>query len=240
MNNPDAPMWEALAREGGSFPVLTHDGALAATAEFFATGEADMAALLAQVTALIGTDVPLTSALDYGCGAGRLTLPLARRATRVTACDIAPTMLVHARVNAEKAGLHNITYIRSEQLTTLPEHQFTFICSLLVFQYVPRRIGYETIRALLRLLAPNGIALLHVMLAPRRIRLRQLAAMSRRHTARSAPQSDGLQIYEYDERVLLRDIEAANAQILGRVIANAGATRGAVLIVRGATAPPPP
>jgi SAM-dependent methyltransferase len=232
LNNPDAAMWEALAREGSSFPVLTHDGVLAATAEFLATGEADMAALLSQVASLIGAEVSLTSALDFGCGAGRLTLPLARRATSVTACDIAPTMLAHTRLHAEKAGLHNITYIDTEELATLPDGGFTFICSLLVFQYVPRPIGYETIRALLRLLAPDGVALLHVMLAPRRTPLQQFAATSRRRNARNAPPSDGLQIYEYDERVLMRDIEAANAQILGRVIANAGEIRGAVLIVR--------
>jgi SAM-dependent methyltransferase len=239
LHNPDAAKWEALARNEAHFPVLTHDGTDVPTAEFFATGEADITALLAQVG-----EGSLTSALDFGCGDGRLTLALARRATSVTACDIAPTMLARARVNAEKAGLHNITYVDDERLRALPDGAFSFICSLLVFQYVPRAIGYDIIRDLLRLLAPDGVALLHVMLAPRGSALRQLAAMSRRRAtreARSAPQSEGMQIYEYDERVLMRDIDAANAQVIGRVAADAGNTRGAVFIIRKApTATPPP
>jgi SAM-dependent methyltransferase len=43
--------------------------------------------------------------LDIGCGAGREALGFARGGFRVTAIDIAPGMIVAARVNAERAGL---------------------------------------------------------------------------------------------------------------------------------------
>src|SRR6185369_10701730 len=101
-------------------------------------------------------------ALDFGCGVGRLTLPLARRALRVVACDVAPTMLVHARRNAESAGLHNIEFINSEDLAGLAPGEFDFICSLLVFQYIPAAAGYEILRALMALLAPGGVAAIQV------------------------------------------------------------------------------
>jgi SAM-dependent methyltransferase len=244
LKSSHAEEWEALARQQGYFAVLGHEGHLqvegneVATPEFFATGESDVASLLSVAASLIGQEVDLTAALDFGCGAGRLTLPLARRAKRVTACDIAPTMLVHARANAEKGGLHNITYIGSDELLTLPDGGFTFVCSLLVFQYVPRSIGYAVIRTLLRLLAPGGIAVLQVELARPGEALRQLMRMVRAVRARpSGPRGNGMRTYQYDERVVLRDIRAADAQVVGRLAAHAGDRRGSVLIVQKARTP---
>lgn len=211
--------WETLARQQGGFTVLDHEGNEVATPEFLATGEADLAALLSASTTILGRDVPLTNALDFGCGAGRLTLPIARRAQSVTAYDIAPTMLAHARRNAERAGLHNITYT-----STLPDAQFTFICSMLVFQYIPRHIGYGLIRTLVRLLAPGGVALLHVMLAPRGEALRQYVRFHRGAT----PSAAGC---EYDERRVLKEVEAGHARIAARFPAPVGNADGAVFLI---------
>lgn len=222
------------------FPVLTHDGCLeteasdVATPEFFATGEADVASLLSVAASVTGHDIPLASALDFGCGVGRLTLPLARRAGKVTACDLAPDLLAQARVHAEEAGLHNITFIGNDQLDTLPNGAFSVICSLLVFQYVPRPAGYRIIRTLLRLLAPGGVAILHVMLAGPGEELRQLIRMTRARSRfhRSSPRVDHrVQTYGYDERVVVREIEAAGANLIARLAANVGEAAGAVFVI---------
>jgi SAM-dependent methyltransferase len=241
LKNPHAADWEELAQRQGYFAVLTHDGRRGvdssdvATSEFFATGEADIASLLSVAASIVGDDVPLTSALDFGCGAGRLTLPLARRAETVTATDIAPTMLAHARRNAGEAGLGNIRYVESEQLAALPDAQFSLIVSLLVLQYVPWAIGQDIIRTLLRVLAPGGVAFLHVMLAPPGEALRQLVRMSRARSrfaaAQSASQRDGMRTYGYDERAVFRTIEAAGARIVGRVSAPVEDAPGAVFII---------
>jgi 2-polyprenyl-3-methyl-5-hydroxy-6-metoxy-1,4-benzoquinol methylase len=235
LKNPHAAVWEELAQRQGSFAVLTHDGSDVATSEFFATGEADISSLLSVAASLTGHDIPLISALDFGCGAGRLTLPLARRAETVTATDIAPTMLAHTRRNAEEAGLGNITYLESDQLATLPDGQFSLICSLLVLQYVPWPIGQDIIRTLLRLLAPGGVAFLHVMLAPPGEALRQLVRMSRAKSRfavpRSAPPGNGMQTYRYEERAVFRTIEAAGPRIVGRVSAPVEEAPGAVFII---------
>ncbi len=188
---------------------------------------------------MTGHEAALTSSLDFGCGVGRLTIPLARRAERVTACDIAPTMLVHARANAERAGLRNVTYIESDELLALPDGTFTFIGSLLVLQYVPRPIGYDLIRTLVRLLAPGGIAVLQVRLARPGETLRQFMRMirARSHLHQTEPggsREEGLQLYEYDERVVLRDVRAADAEIVGRLAAQAGDPTDAVLLIRKA------
>ena len=202
--------------------------------EFFATGEADITSLLSVAASVIGHDIPLVSALDFGCGVGRLTLPLARRAEHVTACDIAPDLLARARMHAEEAGLHNITFVENDQLDTLSDGAFTFICSLLVFQYVPRQAGYTIIRTLLRLLAPGGVAILHVMLAGPGEELRQLIRMTRARSRfhRSASRADHrVQTYGYDEHVVVREIDAAGANLIARLDAPVGEAAGAVFVI---------
>lgn len=46
--------------------------------------------------------------LDVGCGPGRITVPMAKRAKSVTALDASPKMLEFCRKNAETAGLSNV------------------------------------------------------------------------------------------------------------------------------------
>lgn len=249
MKRARAEYWEALARRQGYFAVLAHDGSLqvagdnTASPEFFATGEADVAAVLSAAASIVGHEVSLASSLDFGCGAGRLTIPIARRARTVTACDIAPTMLAHARRNAETAGLRNITYIGLDELFTLPLGTFTFVCSLLVLQYVPRSIGYDIIRTLVRLLAPGGIAVLHVKPGRsggalrhfiRLFRARSIFQRGSPRTRRSRAHDDDVQTYSYDERAVLRAIRAADGEIAGRCAAHAGDTTGSVLVIQKA------
>jgi SAM-dependent methyltransferase len=208
--------WEELARDRPYYRLLTEEGLVevessaAATSAFLETGEADLSRLLSAVASIIAHDLALTTALDFGCGVGRLTLPLARRADTVFACDIAPTMLEHVRQNAESAGLRNITPIGNDHLAAMPDGSFRFVCSLLVFQYIPPAAGREVIRTLLRLLAPGGIAVLQVTLAPRRDALRRLAALSRRW-------SRGIETYRYDLSAIENAVESADARIVGRL-----------------------
>jgi len=226
VNRRDAAEWEELARREPYFPVLDHGGQ-ATREEFFETGEADIAALLPAIAARLGHDLPLTSTLDFGCGAGRLTIPLARRSTRVVACDIAPTMLAHARQNVLDAGLNNVTFIEPEELAGL-EGQFDFVCSLLVLQYLPPAAGHAMIDVLLRGLAPSGVAALHVTFERRGERLRRFA----RTVAgdRAIPQERAsTAINEYDKFAVHQQIAAAGAHVIGRF-----ATAGAVLIVEKA------
>jgi predicted TPR repeat methyltransferase len=51
--------------------------------------------------------------LDIGCGPGTLTIPLARKVKSITALDISSEMLKRLRINAERLGLDNISYLNS-------------------------------------------------------------------------------------------------------------------------------
>jgi len=215
--------WEKIARQEPYFPVLA-DGSRIASDAFFQSGEDDIAALLAAMTALFSREVPLDSVLDFGCGAGRLTLPLARRAGHVLAVDIAPTILSHARQNADRAGLRNITFSLHDDVASTPP-SFDFVCSLLVFQYIPPFIGYTLIRSLTTLLKSDGVAALQLR-AHEGSRLQRLATLSRR---RRAPLT---RMHLYDERLVARAVEKAGGSVVALLPASDHRTDGAVLIVR--------
>jgi SAM-dependent methyltransferase len=234
--------WEDLARREPYFALLNDDGApevagnVSATAAFFEAGEGDIATLLPAIASLLGRDVTLDRVLDFGCGAGRLTLPLARRARDVVACDIAPTILEHARRNAEQAGLHNVTFIGIEELAG--SGAFDFICSLLVFEHIPNEAGYDIIRTLMTLLTPSGVAALHIPFRRpaatllRLIRFRSLPENRTRgvirHVQRRAP--DPLERCEYEERSILRSIALAGARVVARLPIHRGHAGGVLII----------
>jgi SAM-dependent methyltransferase len=146
--------WDELARREPYYAVLTEPRFLSDAMDeeqrraFFATGEADVERLLG-----IAGLTPRT-ALDFGCGVGRLTRALAKRVERVTGCDVSPRMLELARRNVPHASF----------VTALDDSTFDFICSLIVFQHIPVAEGLRLFAGLLRRLAPGGVAIIHFSL----------------------------------------------------------------------------
>lgn len=239
MKDRHAADWEDLARREPYFAVLTTEGLAGvrgnaeATAAFFETGEDDVAALMMAITSVIGHDLRPMCALDFGCGVGRLTLPLARRAQRVVACDIAPTMLAHARQNAADAGVHNITFMSTEDLVGVAPGTFDFICSLLVFQYIPVADGYDILQALMNLLAPGGVAAIQMTFRHPRSSLRRMARFvrARSHRAVGSVQRSRWETNEYDEHSARGTIGAAGTHLLALLPTRHADATGAVMII---------
>ncbi len=229
MTDPRAADWDELARREPYFPLLTSEGLSqvegdpVATAAFFQTGETDIASLFDAVSSLLGRSMKPAATLDFGCGVGRLTIPLAKRSGRTVGCEVSPGMLTHARQNLDRAGFRDVPLILNESLAALPAGSFDFVCSLLVFQYVPPSSGYALIRILLRLLAPGGVAALHLMLERPGDRLRRLTPFLNQRSRRAAALSEavahepGRRIYRYDERRIVGDVEAVGARVAGRL-----------------------
>jgi SAM-dependent methyltransferase len=160
--------WEELARREPHYAVLTDERYLAgrlnddALQRFFASGEADVEHLFALVQEYAGRSLEPEMALDFGCGVGRLTLALARRAGRVIGIDAAPTMLAVAARHRGEAGVNNVAFAAT--LDDVPDGSVDFICSLIVFQHIPVRMGEGFLRQLLAKLRPGGVAALHFAL----------------------------------------------------------------------------
>lgn len=122
-------------------------------ADFFRSGEGDVSHFLGRMRSAFGPFEP-KSALDFGCGVGRLTLPLAALIGTATGIDISPGMLAEARRH-DKPGLRF--------LEAIPDETFDWVVSAIVLQHIPPQRGYGLIEQLLDRVAPNGGITLQVM-----------------------------------------------------------------------------
>ena len=231
--------WEEFARREPYFAILTDERFLgekldaAAMEEFFASGERDVELLLH----LAGDPRP-KEVLDFGCGAGRMTLAWARRAEHVAGIDAAPTMLKLARAHCE--GLRNVELFQS--LDDVAGRQFDFVASLIVFQHIPVARGEELFRKLLALLRRGGgVAAIHFTFArpgglvkrlARRVRasipLVHRLAQRLRGEKRDLPY---MQMNVYDRRRIARIIREAGCSERALVPTSHGGIEGAIVMI---------
>ena len=100
--------------------------------EFFATGEQVIKDHLQRVRDT-GIKLGNISALDFGCGIGRLTRALTRHFESVTGVDVSATMIEQGRHNVPDA----IFFVQTDPtLTTLKNEFFDFIVAHAVLQHV--------------------------------------------------------------------------------------------------------
>lgn len=180
--------WERLARDP-YYAVLNEDGfrqdrvAGEALARFDRSGEQDVAETLAEIRRVIDPGFQPSRALDFGCGVGRLTIPLARACGHVTGVDISQTMLDEARRNCEARQLGNVTLLTSEAFFSAPAPgapTLDFVHSYIVFQHIPPRLGVWLADSLVGRLASGGVGALHFTYARRASRTRRMIHQLRR------------------------------------------------------------
>lgn len=123
---------------------------------------------------LIATDIEIhtggntfdgRTALDYGCGAGRIALPLAQRCEHVIGLDITPEMLDAADRNAQREGVGNVEWLAAERLAEL-SGRYDAVISLWVFQHIPSREGERIFSQLVQGLRPGGVGAINMTLRP--------------------------------------------------------------------------
>lgn len=124
---------------------------------FFATGETEIGIVLDHVAAL-GLAVDFSgTALDFGCGVGRLTQALARRFAAVDGIDIAPTMIALAHDYNRYPETCRYAVNAGESLASFEDGAFAFIYSSIVLQHVPPLLAERYLAEFARVLAPNGV-----------------------------------------------------------------------------------
>lgn len=106
--------WEGFAATDPMWAILTAPDKRGKwdLEEFQASGEKGVASLLGQLKGE-GVVPSLGHALDFGCGLGRLTLPLSRRFESVVGVDVSSSMVEQARELA--AGRDNVAYVHNAE-----------------------------------------------------------------------------------------------------------------------------
>lgn len=128
--------------------------------EFFRTGTEHVDRVLATVSSAF-PDAPRKRALDFGCGVGRLVVPLAGRFSEVVGLDVSPNMLAESRKNCEARGIRNADLVLSDDALSRLSGRFSFIHSFIVFQHIRPRRGLEIFSRLLDVLEPGGAGAVH-------------------------------------------------------------------------------
>ena len=104
--------------------------------EFFASGEAEISELL-EVGDRHELPVHRCSALDFGCGVGRLTRALATRFDECVGVDVSHEMVRRAEaLNPEKPGLRFVVS-HGDHLGDYHDGSFDLIVSMSVLQHLP-------------------------------------------------------------------------------------------------------
>jgi ubiquinone/menaquinone biosynthesis C-methylase UbiE len=169
-NDPD-PRWERFAAREPYFAVLTAPQFLRQnlTPEderaFFDSGDALVAAMFRAIELQLSPYFNPSAILEYGCGAGRLVIPLARRSARnagsVTAVDRSPAMLAAARQAVDRHAVSNVEFLAPGELFS-GNRRFDFVTCYFVLQRLPPGEGLPLLTALLDRLTPRGVGVFHV------------------------------------------------------------------------------
>lgn len=133
--------------------------------KFFLSGERHVHLLLQVLRDGFG-EYATGSALDFGCGVGRITQALAAEFDHVVGLDIAPGMLAEANRNAAQDDLANVDYRNSIEPDAIEPRSYDLVHSYIVLQHIPVAVGEPIIEKLINAVAPGGVGALHMTIAP--------------------------------------------------------------------------
>lgn len=153
-------VWNALGRDDPLWAVLSSGdkrGGRWQIDEFLATGRVEIENQLGAL-APHGLPVNKHKALDFGCGAGRLTRALAAHFEQVLGLDVSPSMIATARrLNADVANIEFRENL-SPKLDGVADASIDLVFSCITLQHIPSDLALGYIEEFLRVLAPGGAA----------------------------------------------------------------------------------
>jgi SAM-dependent methyltransferase len=156
--------WDELAREDPLWAVLTDPAKQNGQwneEEFYRTGDYDAIGSLNMIKRVL-PDLCRGSALDFGCGVGRVTFALKKHFDTVTGVDISETMLRFAASrNPYQSGV-NLVWNQSSELGVLEDESFDLVYSRIVLQHMHPDIALAYVREFTRVLKPNGACIFQI------------------------------------------------------------------------------
>lgn len=162
--------WENLGRKDPMWAVLTQPGTEGGRwdeAAFYRTGE-DFVAWLGSWLGLHGIEVPKGPALDFGCGAGRLTFALAPHFESVTGVDISAPMVEFASQRNRCGERVRFVCNIAPDLACFADGSFAFAVTAIVLQHMRGDYALGYLAELLRVLRPGGLLFFQMATAAHR------------------------------------------------------------------------
>jgi SAM-dependent methyltransferase len=207
--------WDELGKDDPLWVVLTDPekkGGKWDPAEFFATGKSEIAAVLQEVLAL-GKSINYGTALDFGCGVGRLTQALAGHFQEAHGVDISPSMIEHANgFNTSKDRC--IFHVNSQSnLELFQSNYFDFVYSNIALQHIEPKYSLQYIAEFIRVLKPGGVCVFQMQTATflKRLVPEFLAERYRRFKFKDKPR---IRMFGIPERRIIDVVQAAGGEVV--------------------------
>lgn len=163
--------WELLARNDPYWAVATFDRFRRSNLtdenkdEFFQSGEDYIEWLFQMVRGKFDAQFAPQRSLDFGCGVGRLMIPLAKRSIEAVGVDVSRTMLQEAKQQLDARQITNARLIEGDDRLSNVEGPFDLVHSVMVFQHIPVRRGEAILKELIQRMRPGSVAALHFVYA---------------------------------------------------------------------------
>ena len=232
--------WETLGRVDPYWAVISNDAFHGRRltdqqlAAFLKSGADHVDDIWRSCRRVFGDDFAPRRVLDFGCGVGRVTLPLAHRVDAVVAIDIADSMLAVARELLERDGVTNVELVRSDATLSAIQGPFDLVHSVIVLQHIPPASGLTLTRRLVELAGDTGVVVLHVLYHNpfRRSPLARLAhrlVAPLRNRYRRVPE---IQMNPYPLNTLFKQLQDAGVRRIHAELTNHAEHLGALLFFR--------
>jgi ubiquinone/menaquinone biosynthesis C-methylase UbiE len=180
--------WQSLGNDDPLWAILNDPrakGGRWSVEEFLRTGQIEIERVFNWLETRGLKNLGHGRALDFGCGAGRLTQALAKRFDGCAGVDIAKSMVETAyKLNPPP----NCEFVVNEQpdLSVFANGSFDFIYSSIVLQHIPHPHAINYISEFCRLLAPGGLVAFQIPIHKQTPLGARLAQLKHQFTAKIA------------------------------------------------------
>jgi SAM-dependent methyltransferase len=151
----DDPMWAVLTdpeKKGGKW----------SEEQFFQTGRDEISLEMKKLKES-GVTIQPGTALDFGCGLGRLSQALSNYFSAVDGVDISASMIEQAQLFNKAPGKVRYHLNLKADLSTFPSGTYDFIFTRICLQHIPPQHQLCYISEFMRVLKPGGVADFHTI-----------------------------------------------------------------------------
>ena len=194
------PVWSVLSRE--PYKNVQRD---TVPQSFYISGEREAKRLVGALRRN-GIAPPFTRAVEYGCGLGRVSIPLSRFCRHLDAYDISGSHIELAKRHAAETKVENILFHQVETPSDRPETGYDLYYSCLVFQHNPPPVILRLIRNALEGLAPDGVAVFQLPVFLKGYEFKLNSYLGRRRS--------GIEMHAVPQRLVLDIISEKGCRLL--------------------------
>jgi len=223
--------WEGLARRDMLWAICTHPNKQDKgwnKEEFYETGKEEIFRVFEKLKSdgLIPEDHQ--RAMDFGCGVGRLSRPLAGYFQEVYGVDVSPTMINHAiqfnEHDPESDRLHFVLNT-GDDLSLFEDEFFSFIYTTIVLQHIPYPASIKYLEEFMRVLKPGGKLVFQIPVQDIRIlslvqRLKSLLKIRERLALMGIGKGFHMTMHVVDEEEIVSWINQCGGIVLQRYTTN--------------------